>query len=85
MKSVRIRSYFGSHFSAFGLNTERDGLSLCIQSECGKMRTRKTPNTDTFYAVDNLNVFFSENTAKHPNEFLDRTGLIGMKIVLKLI
>ena len=26
-------------------------LSLCIQSECGKIRTRKTPNTDTFYAV----------------------------------
>ena len=49
------------------------------------MRTRITPNTDTFYAVDNLNVFFSENAAKHPNEFLDRTGLIGMKIVLKLI
>ena len=23
----------------------------CIQSECGKMRTRITPNTDTFYAV----------------------------------
>ena len=24
---------------------------LRIQSECGKMRTRKTPNTDTFHAV----------------------------------
>ena len=24
----------------------------CIQSECGKMRTRITPNTDTFYAVN---------------------------------
>ena len=23
-----------------------------IQSECGKIRTRKTPNTDTFYTVD---------------------------------
>ena len=22
-----------------------------IQSECGKIRTRKTPNTDTFHAV----------------------------------
>ena len=85
VKSVGIRIYFGSHFSAFGLNTERYGLFLCIQSECGKMRTRITPNTDTFYAVDNLNVFFSENTAKHSNVFLDRTGLIGMKIILKLI
>ena len=25
--------------------------SLRIQSKCGKMRTRITPNTDTFYAV----------------------------------
>ena len=26
-------------------------VSLHIQSECGKIRTRITPNTDTFYAV----------------------------------
>ena len=26
-------------------------VSLCIRSECGKMRTRITPNMDTFYAV----------------------------------
>ena len=34
-----------------GLNTERHGVSLSIQSKCGKMRTRITPNTDTFHAV----------------------------------
>ena len=28
-----------------------NSVSLCMQSECGKMRTRITPNTDTFYAV----------------------------------
>ena len=39
------------HFLAYGLNTEIYGVSLRIQSECGKMRTRITPNTDTFYAV----------------------------------
>ena len=27
------------------------GVFLLIQSECGKIRTRKTPNTDTFHAV----------------------------------
>ena len=42
VKSVRIRSYSGPHFPAFGLN---------IQSECGKMRTRVTPNADTFHPV----------------------------------
>ena len=51
VKSVRIRSYSVPHFPAFGLNTERYSLSLRIQSECGKMRTRITPNTDTFCAV----------------------------------
>ena len=51
VKSVRIRSYFGLHFPAFGLNTERYGVPLRIQSKCGKMRTRITPNTDNFHAV----------------------------------
>ena len=44
-------SYSGPHFPAFGLNMERYSVSLRIQSECGKMRTRITPNTDTFHAL----------------------------------
>ena len=56
MKSVRIRSYSGPHFPAFGLNAERYGVSLCIQFECGKIRTRTTPNTDSFYAVRLLSI-----------------------------
>ena len=36
VKSVRIRSFSGPYFSAFGLNTERYGVSLCTQSKCGK-------------------------------------------------
>ena len=51
VKSVRIRSYSGPHFPAFELNTERYRVSLHFQSQCGKMRTRITPNTVTFYAV----------------------------------
>ena len=57
VKSVRIRSYSGPHFPAFGLNMERYSVSLRIQSEYGKMRTRTTPNTDTFYAVFGLTMF----------------------------
>ena len=45
---VRIWSFFGSYFPAFGLNTEIYGVSLRIQSKWGKIRTRKTPNMDTF-------------------------------------
>ena len=51
VKSVRIRSFSGPYFPAFGLNTERYGVSFSIQSECGKIRTSKTPHTDTFHAV----------------------------------
>ena len=42
----------GPYFSTFGLNTERHGVSLHIQSECGKIR-KKTPYLDTFHAVRN--------------------------------
>ena len=38
-KSARILSYFGPHFRTR------------IRSECGKMRTRITPNTDPFHVV----------------------------------
>ena len=51
IKSVRIWSFSGSYFPASGPNTERYEVSLHIQSKCEKMRTRKTPNTDTFQAV----------------------------------
>ena len=51
VKSVRIGSYSGPYFPSFGLNTDRYSVSLRIQSECVKIRTRKTPNTDTFCAV----------------------------------
>ena len=51
VKSVRIRSFSGPFFPAFGLNMEGYSVSLRIQFESGKVRTRKTPNTDTFHAV----------------------------------
>ena len=50
-KSVCIRSYSGPHFPAFGLKTERYEVSLRIQSECGKMQTRITPNMNNFHTV----------------------------------
>ena len=51
VKSVRIRSYSGSHFPVFGLDMEIYSVSLRIQSKYGKMWTRITPNTDTPYAA----------------------------------
>ena len=56
MKRVRIRSFSGPYFLAFGLNPDRytshlSSVSLRIQSKCGKIRTGKTPNMDTFHRV----------------------------------
>ena len=65
VKSVRIQSYSGPHFPTLELNTERYGVSLRILSKCGKMRTRITPNTDTFCAVLFKAEFFSKCTVKH--------------------
>ena len=52
LKNVRIWSYSGPYFPAFGLNTERYGVFLLIQSQCEKIRTRITLNRDTFHAVN---------------------------------
>ena len=51
IKSVPIRSYCGPYFPVFGLSTKRYGVFFRIQFKCGKIRTKITPTTDTFYAV----------------------------------
>ena len=48
VKRVLIQGYFDPYFPAFELNTERCSVSLSVQPECGKIRTRITPNMDTF-------------------------------------
>ena len=50
VKSLRIRNFSGRYFPAFGLDTERYGVPLPTQFDCGKIRTRKIPSTDTFHA-----------------------------------
>ena len=52
VKCACIRSFSGPYFSAFRLNIERYRIFLRIQYKCGKIQTRKTPNTDTFHAVN---------------------------------
>ena len=47
VKNVHIPRYFS--------------VSLRIQSECGKIRTRKTPNTDTFQAVFRPAILFEKD------------------------
>ena len=65
LKSFRIRSYSGLYFPALELNTERYGVSLRIQSECRKIRTRITPNTYVLHAVTTFTmVGYEENFQK---------------------
>ena len=51
VKSDRTGSISGLYSPAFGLNSEIHGVNFRIQSEYGKIHTRKAPNTDTSYAV----------------------------------
>ena len=44
-------------FSRIWTETERYSASLRIQSQCGKIQTRITPNTNTFYAVQYFAIF----------------------------
>ena len=51
MEGVGIRSLTGPYFPTFGLNTKKEFASLRIQSNCWKIRIRKTPNMGTVHAV----------------------------------
>ena len=55
-KKCPIWSYSGLYFPAFGLNTKKYGVSLRIRSECGKMRTRINPHTNTSHTVVKVRV-----------------------------
>ena len=97
LKSVRIRSYSGTYFPAFWLNTERYKVSLHIQYECGKIRTRITPNTVTFYAVRGSNsssqrVYLNLGNPKirtlisyTSRKFAEPYQIINMELFAKLI
>ena len=46
--------FSGPYFPALRPNIGIYAVYLLLQSEYGKKRTRKTPNTDTFYAVKHV-------------------------------
>ena len=60
-KIIRIQSFSGPYFPAFRLNMDRHFVPLCIQSKDGKIRTRKTPNTDNFLNEDDYDVLLLWN------------------------
>ena len=74
VKSIRIRSFSAPYFLAFGLNTEVYVANLRIQSECGKIRTRKTPNKAIFYVVA-VFVFFLYTITDSLSQYFKRQFL----------
>ena len=83
-KSVLILSFSGLYFPAFGLNTEIYSVNLRIQSECRKIRTRKTPNTDTFCGglrklspKTSENQMFSDVWKRYGKNIVARNELMG--------
>ena len=51
VKRVLIRRFSGPYYAALKLNTEIYSVNLRIQSKWGIIRTRKTSQLGTFYAV----------------------------------
>ena len=46
------------YLSAFSPDVGKSSVSLRIRSKCGKIRTRKSPNTDTFRTVRIIDLLF---------------------------
>ena len=68
------------YFPKFELHTERYGVSLGIQSEYGKIRTRITPNTGNFHAMEHLDIsraITAENFPLNRASDRNRTGNLG--------
>ena len=83
VKSVWIRSFSGPYFPVFGLNTEIYSVNLRIQSECGKIQTRKTQNTDTFYTVW-FGISIIDTSRKSKLKGCFNSFRIGVPIIQKL-
>ena len=56
------------------MNTERHSAALPIQSKCGKIWTRKTPNTDPFYVFFSVLTFVLAVSCLVPIEFGEQKG-----------
>ena len=55
-KSVCISKFSGPYSPRFGLNKELFSVNIRFQSECGKIRTRKTRNSDTLQYKVQINL-----------------------------
>ena len=67
----------------FRIRTEYGEISLRIQSICGKLRTRKTWNTDNFDALSDLVLFVQfKKREKHPWKSVTFSKIRGFNLQL---
>ena len=71
VKIVLIRNFTGPYFPTFRLDTGRYKVSLRIQSEWDIIRTRKAPNTDTFYPMYAMEYFKIRKVFKAQSNIYD--------------
>ena len=85
MKNIRIRSYSGPHFFRIFPHLDwiwRDTPHLSVFSpNAGKMRTRITPNTDTFYAVQIVGLIGGDYLRAHRLCIVDDLWLWTMTMI----
>ena len=60
-KKCPYSELFSSAFSVIPTECGEIGVSLCIQSEGGEIRTRITPKRDTFHAIMKVSVTWNED------------------------
>ena len=85
VKNVRIRGFSSLYFLAFGLNMDVSSADLRIQSECGKIWTRKTRNGNPFLRSDDNHVISVHGTIDILNEKTIRQKNIWNIQVQKLL
>ena len=67
----RFYSFCSHHFVKLSISPWQGRVSLRVQSEFRKMRTRKTRNTNTFYALFDIPAAFAFMQAQLRDWFID--------------
>ena len=73
--------FSGLYFSAFGMNTERWGVSLVFSPNAGKYGPEKTPYLDTFHAVVVLYTHIAQLMTHTKNVYVAATAYLAIMLL----
>ena len=85
VKNVRIRSFSGPHFSAFGLNTKRYGISLRVQSEYGHFSRSDQCKCSEHYIHSLLPRTIRTNMWYYPEAYSEPSQTSKMELFGKIV